>query len=273
MFSAEEKKSHDEHFKFGENWDAYSKTIGAADIKEAEVGLLRLLPAEEWRGKTIVDIGCGSGIHSLSMYRLGAANVHCVDIDPSSVNTTKSVLESFDIHTKTEVENILSPEHLDEYYDIVYSWGVLHHTGDMDLAIRNAAKHVAEGGYFIIALYRKTKTCDTWVPIKRWFTKRSKVTQTLVVWIYLFLRAINRIFKLKNPFTVFGAHKNKRGMKEYYDAFDWLGGYPYESSRPEETVAFVEGLGFETLLQPKKKKEKTGLFGSTCVEYVFRKVS
>ena len=62
-------------------------------------------------------------------------------------------------------------------FDFVYSWGVLHHTGDMYRALRGAAGRVAPGGRFLFALYRRTPLCWLWKLEKRWYAGASPAAQ------------------------------------------------------------------------------------------------
>src|SRR5438045_8113529 len=80
------------HFRFGDNWQSYARTITEAHIRHAVAGLRELLP-DGCAGETFLDIGSGSGIHSLAASTLGAT-VAAIDIDPASVEATHSVLTS-----------------------------------------------------------------------------------------------------------------------------------------------------------------------------------
>ena len=131
------------HFDFGKNWSAYSETISDNDIDSAVEQLQHLLDLKTLNGKSFLDIGCGSGIHSLSALRLGAKKVHAIDVDPNSVDTTRKVLAKYWKKSNyiVEQQNIFEiDQELFSQYDIVYSWGVLHHTGDMWNAIDTATQ-------------------------------------------------------------------------------------------------------------------------------------
>src|SRR6266446_6943680 len=116
------------HFAFGRNWAAYAEKITQAEIEEAMRGLSRLLGNERLDGKRFLDIGSGSGLHSLAALRLAAREVVAVDIDADSVATTRVVLER---HTPGEDFRVVraSVFELDSIslgtFDVVYSWGVL----------------------------------------------------------------------------------------------------------------------------------------------------
>ena len=155
----------DSHFAFGENWSAYADHIGVEQIIEAESGLEKLIPAGEIDEQTFLDIGSGSGIHSLAALNLGAASVVALDFDPVSVRTTQRVLDKFSESKRYRslVGSVFDlPLEDDETFDIVYSWGVLHHTGDMWLAIEKAIERVKPGGKLVIAIYLKTLFCGLW---------------------------------------------------------------------------------------------------------------
>src|SRR5262249_22038042 len=104
---------------------------------------------------SFLDIGCGSGLPSLAAGRLGAARIYAIDIDPQSVVTTHSVLNSaHDFRTQWNAETMdafnLDPGRHGRF-DIVYSWGVLHQTGKMWAALRRSAAMVKPGGLLAIA--------------------------------------------------------------------------------------------------------------------------
>ena len=271
--SAELKFDAGTHFQFGENWAEYSQSISDSDIVMSEVALKRLLGLNTLDGKSFLDIGCGSGIHALAALRLGARKVRAIDIDQTSVACARDVIgnrwhkDNFDI----EVQNVFDlGAEITRQFDIVYSWGVLHHTGDMWGAIEAASKLVKPGGLFVIAIYRKTPCCGFWKMEKRFFSKVGPAARGIFVYTYMALRTFGDIVRLKNPIRRFRhGDTNKRGMKWYTDVVDWLGGYPYESATPREIREFVEPLGFG-LLSVFREKSDLGLFGSGNAEYRFQ---
>jgi SAM-dependent methyltransferase len=259
------------HYEFGKNWSEFSETINERSIAEADKGILKLFPNNELAGKRVLDIGCGSGLHSLAALRQGAAEVAAIDIDPNSVATTRKVLGRFAPHDRWTVEVKSVFDMPDEpKFDVVYSWGVLHHTGDMYRAIERAAARVAPGGLFCLALYRKTKYCPMWKIEKRIYTQGGRPVRFLLE--QLFLVAFKRSFRGSG--RTFEDYKNDyvkyRGMDFMTDIRDWLGGYPYESISEDEMLAFASKLGFE----PVRRFCETpgsGLLGTGCDEYVFRR--
>src|SRR5215831_11278680 len=104
--------------------------------------LKSFLRVHDLRGKTFLDIGSGSGMHSLAALRLGADRIFSFDYDENSVMSTARLRDSAGSPAKwtVEVGSVLDERFIRtlDQFDIVYSWGVLHHTGDMWPAVRNA---------------------------------------------------------------------------------------------------------------------------------------
>lgn len=265
----------DSHFAFGKNWLEYAEKIDEPRILQAMSDLQRLNNGAHFDGKSFLDIGCGSGIHALAALRLGAARVTCVDIDEDSVEATKRTLSRYapDAEAQVMVESVfdMSPERHGRF-DVVYSWGVLHHTGDMYRAITLAANLVSENGIFIIALYRKTPFCGMWRHIKRWYSQASQSKQKKFMNAYLAftqglmkLRGVDVEARIAN-------YGQSRGMDYYNDVHDWLGGYPYESITADQCRDFFAKRGFHLNYSNITKVSKTlGFFGSGCDEYTFKK--
>lgn len=168
--SKEVLKNLDNHFAFGENWASYSKLIGEPQIEHAKEGLLKLISAEDFKDRSFLDIGCGSGLHALAASRLGVSRIVGVDIDPNSTATARKILAERNPSTPWQIENIsvfdLTPDHFGTF-DIVYSWGVLHHTGDLWQAVSKAAALVAPNGLLAVAFYRETYLDPFWKLEKR----------------------------------------------------------------------------------------------------------
>jgi SAM-dependent methyltransferase len=259
------------HFEFGRNWAAFAGQIGEHAIAEAERGFARLILPEEVEGQRVLDIGCGSGLHSLAALRLGAKEVMAIDIDPDSVETTRRTLSRFapDKQWTAELRSVfdLAPP---PRYDIVYSWGVLHHTGDMRRAIRAAAALVEPGGLFGVALYRKTPLCAVWSLEKRLYTACPAPIRRVLERLYTVgLRGAYRL-QGRDFDAYVRDYVSSRGMDFQTDVRDWLGGYPYESIAPEEVARLADALGFDQV-RSFCERPGWGVFGTGCDEYVFRR--
>lgn len=271
-------KTQDSHFAFGKNWAEYAEKIGEADIKEAVDGLSRLLGNERLDGKRFLDIGCGSGIHSLAALLLGAAEVVALDIDPDSVATTRAFLDRHfpEGNFKVEQRSVFDLE-LKELgrFEVVYSWGVLHHTGDLHRALQSAAFLVADSGILVFALYRKTWMCWLWKVEKRWYAHNLPKVQSLARSIYILAFRIGLLLTGRNFDKYVQQYQMNRGMDFYHDVHDWMGGWPYESISPERVRRLMHGLGFYEIRSfisgGRLLGRYSGIFGSGCDEYVYHR--
>jgi SAM-dependent methyltransferase len=266
------------HFAFGQNWSDYADNIRDDQIVEAKNALQRLLGNEDLAGKRLLDIGCGSGVHSLAALQLGAAEVVAVDLDPESVNTTERVLRrsapagaSYRVMQRSVFD--LNTAELGSF-DVTYSWGVLHHTGKLHEALARASAMTAPSGLFVFALYRKTWLCRFWTIEKRWYAAASAKRQEYARRTYVRLFRIGLLIRGRRFAAYEEAYRSNRGMDFYHDVHDWMGGYPYESISDREVDALMTPTGFQArqLFLSNKRQifgRQVGFFGSGCDEYVY----
>ena len=263
------------HYAFGENWARFAAGVDARHIEEATLALQHLL-GDGLRGKTFLDIGCGSGIHALAAIRLGAAAVLAVDLDADSVATARRMLEAHAPGGAWQVREIsvfdLEASNVGTF-DVVYSWGVLHHTGALERAMRAAAARVAPGGTFALALYRKTLCCGLWKLEKRWYAHSGPTAQRLARAFYTLLYRCALLITGRSFAAYVQSYRAKRGMDFYRDVDDWLGGWPYESISAAEVQELLHTLGFERGQVFGSEHTSLGLLGAGCNEYVYRRVS
>ncbi|PAY15517.1 SAM-dependent methyltransferase [Rhodopirellula sp. SM50] len=270
-------------FAFGENWASFLNHLDEDRIDQACRSLTGLLCLDDAAGcpldgQRFLDLGSGSGLFSLAAYRLGA-EVVSVDFDHHSVACTEQLRqrESAD-PTKWE---ILQGSALDEslmeslgQFDVVYSWGVLHHTGQMDRAIELAAARVATGGRFAIAIYNdQGGGSRRWLAIKQMYHRLPSLARP--VWValvaawYEFKFALARLAGGRNPlpFADWRKKRTDRGMSPWHDWVDWIGGLPFEVAKPEAIIVPLVAKHFQLI------NLTTVGNGWGCNEYVFKKVA
>jgi len=253
-----------ERFGFGKNWKNFLSDVNEDRIREAEASLITMLGQGGVAGKTFLDMGCGSGLFSLAARRLGAS-VFSFDYDPSSVwcaDTLKKRYFDGDEDWTVERGSVLDIDYLRSLgkFDIVYSWGVLHHTGKMWEALDNVDICVKETGKLYIALYNYQQFASRyWLAIKRVYNKVKVLRPALI--------AIHLIYPVVPSMIVkfFQGRKPPRGMTYWYDLVDWLGGYPFEVATPKQVFDEFNDRGY-ILCGIKTVGGKMG-----CNEFVFKK--
>lgn len=241
-------------FPFGKNWDDFVRNcLSDERVNISRRRILDFLELPDLAGRYFLDIGCGSGLSSLAALEAGAERVVSFDADPDSVKTTERVKKLKGSPRRWSVMrgSILDREFVSslEPADIVYSWGVLHHTGKIWEAVENAAGLLKKSGLFYIALYMKTPKSAHWLKVKKRYNGASPPRKRLMEFNY-FLRYtfLPEILHGRDPFTYLRGYKGMRGMSYMTDLRDWLGGYPYEDASIEEVLRFCrKGLGLELL--------------------------
>jgi len=241
-----------ERFAFGENWCRFLSTLDENRILRAEDSLRRMLEVPDLHGKTFLDIGCGSGLFSLAARRLGA-HVYCFDYDPKSAACARELRQRYfpeDQDWHIEEGSALDAGYLSGlgYFDVVYSWGVLHHTGAMWQALQNAAGRVAPAGKLFIAIYNdQGKVSIRWRAVKRAYNRLPgglRFLVTIPVLVHLYWRSTLKDLLRGRPFESWRHAGNERGMSPWWDLIDWVGGYPFEVAKPEAILDFYLHRGF-----------------------------
>lgn len=266
-----EEVAKGERFQFGENWKKFLLVLDDERIAEAEASLKAMLGAESLAGRKFLDIGSGSGLFSLAARRLGA-EVVSFDYDTQSVACTTELKRRFfngDANWKVAQGSVLDQAFLRGLgtFDIVYSWGVLHHTGKMWEALANAANLVSDGGLLFIAIYNDQGwPSRVWLKVKQAYVALPHYLKWLVVLpSYVVIWGPVTIVDLVTlrPFAKWRSYKRRRGMSPAVDLIDWVGGLPFEVASPEQIFEFYYKRGFGL----RKLKTCKGRLG--CNEFVF----
>ncbi len=235
-------------FAFGRNWQRYVSRYMTPERERAASDSMRDLLELDLTGLTFLDIGAGSGLFSLCAHRMGAGRVISVDVDPDAVDSCRALRQAAGGPSTWEVieGSILDPKLVAglEAADVLYSWGVLHHTGDMYTAIANAAQLVKPGGVVGMGIYNRASgpflDSERWLRIKRAYNHSPRVVQIVLERLYGADWVLKQLRHRRNPLTVARQRRTRR-MAVWTDLVDWLGGYPYEFARAHEIVSFCEG--------------------------------
>jgi 2-polyprenyl-3-methyl-5-hydroxy-6-metoxy-1,4-benzoquinol methylase len=254
-------------FEFGKNWKSFIDTVEEKELMRAAEDIKNWLGRDSFSGKRILDIGSGSGIHSYAFYLMDAGELISFDYDEDSVEATRRMWNKAGEPRNWKVESgsVLDAQYIDALggFDVVYSWGVLHHTGSMWEAIGNAASLVAPGGLFWIAIYQKGPHYEKDLELKRRYNRASAFGKRLMTWKWIGKLMLRRLMTGKNPFS--WNQKMIRGMNVYHDIIDWLGGLPYEVANLEEISEFCSGRGLELV-------KHDPLPEGGCSSYLFKRI-
>ena len=109
---------------------------------------------DKWEGKRLLEIGCGSGIDTMEFARHGA-QVTATDITENAIALTDELARETGLPVKTIQASALKLPFADDSFDCVYSYGVLHHFPDIEIALAEIRRVLVPGGTVMAMLYHR----------------------------------------------------------------------------------------------------------------------
>ena len=243
-FEREKKKTQE---SFGFEWTVYSSVI---DERDEGYALEGGVTPEYFRDKLVLDAGCGYGRHTKVVHGFGAEVVG-IDLSVAVINARKVTADLPRAHIVQT--DLFYPPFRKGIFDVVFSWGVLHHTPDPRRAFEGLTEFAKEGGQVSVKIYRrKPASAQVVESAIRAFTLRLPLRLLYnlsylavpVNWFYWKLgRFVPGVRQL-----ILGLVKVDRNWRiAHIDTFDWY--HPqYQCHFPmEEVESWFAALEFEDI--------------------------
>ncbi len=243
-----------DRFEFGKNWSSFLKTLNSSRINVAESSLKEMFEVNDFRGKSFLDVGCGSGLFSLAAKRMGAGPIVSFDYDEQAVECARRLKLGYatsDESWKVERGDALDKEYLSGLgqFDVVYSYGVLHHTGNLWQALANVSETVNPGGRLFVAIYNDQGVASrAWLSIKKLYNRLPDWAKPIFTALFIpgaeAPYVVANLMQMKAPWHHWNDYYNRRGMSRMHDIVDWVGGLPFEVAKPDRIFNFFRSKGF-----------------------------
>jgi ubiquinone/menaquinone biosynthesis C-methylase UbiE len=185
-------------------------------------------------GKTVLDMGCGSGRYSIALARAGAARVVGVDLGSRSIELARAVAERAGlVNLEFSVGSVLDLGFDDGAFDFVFCNGVLHHTTDMEGGIRELYRVLKQGGEAFLYLYADGGLF--WYSRKRMpaIMKRIPQEYTMAVLDLIGLPS-NRFLFVDNWYVPIERHTSRAALESYLAEVGFAPMVKIQSGRPTD---------------------------------------
>ena len=215
--------------------------------------------ADEVRGKSVLDAGCGTGIFSIIFANKGAGQVTGIDISEGSLQTARSLKDKAGLtNTRFQIEDMLQLPFADESFDIVWAWGTVHHTTDPVRAIQELIRVLKKGGFILLAVYTRTRLTFVHEIIRKTLIRTPKR-------LWTFLSKVMAFFLAPVVFLFKKREKSRKGEKLEELILDWYFVPIRFYYKPEEIKELLENQGFTI----EKYLPASGRFNSTS-NFIFK---
>lgn len=111
-----------------------------------------IMPLDRLEGKRVLEIGCGMGLHTETLTRAGA-KLTSIDLSPTSVAATKRRLELKNLPSDVRQMDAQAIDFPDDTFDIVWSWGVIHHSAMTGRIVKGIHRILRKGGEAYVMVY------------------------------------------------------------------------------------------------------------------------
>jgi SAM-dependent methyltransferase len=138
----------------------------------------RFADYSRWRDRDVLEVGCGLGTDTVRFARAGA-RVTALDIAPTAVELTRRHLDAEGLAAAVVQADAEELPFADGSFDLVYSWGVVHHTPDTARAVREVARVLRPGGEARVMLYNRHSLFAFGVWLLRGARQRRSLTKAL----------------------------------------------------------------------------------------------
>ena len=169
-------------------------------------------------GKDVLEIGVGMGADHLEWAKAHPRSLQGIDLTPRAVEIASERLRLFGFEPRIQVGDAEQLPFADRSFDIVYSWGVLHHSPDTPRAVQEVFRVLRPGGRALVMVYQK---------------------HSIVGWLLWSRYALLRLRPWRSLRSIYAEHLESPGTKAYTEgeARALFAGF----SRAETSVALSAG--------------------------------